>query len=185
MPKKAFLYGVPYEYYTSLKVRRYGFHGTSHRFIAGETPKFLGKKPEDCKFIICHLGNGSSLSAIVGGKVVDTSMGLTPLEGVLMGTRSGDVDPAVLEYIMDNTGMDIHQMLNCLNKKSGFAGLSCSSDMRDVKAAAEKGDEQAKAALDVWTYRIQKYIGAYNVAVRMRSSSPQASARTTARPAST
>ena len=148
MPKKAFLYGVPYEYYTSLKVRRYGFHGTSHRFIAGETPKFLGKKPEDCKFIICHLGNGSSLSAIVGGKVVDTSMGLTPLEGVLMGTRSGDVDPAVLEYIMDNTGMDIHQMLNCLNKKSGFAGLSCSSDMRDVKAAAEKGDEQAQAALE-------------------------------------
>ena len=130
-----------------------------------ETRVFLGKKPEDCKFIICHLGNGSSLSAIVGGKVVDTSMGLTPLEGVLMGTRSGDVDPAVLEYIMDNTGMDIHQMLNCLNKKSGFAGLSCSSDMRDVKAAAEKGDEQAKAALDVWTYRIQKYIGAYNVAV--------------------
>ena len=143
MPKKAFLYGVPYEYYKDLKVRRYGFHGTSHRFIAGETPKYLGKKPEDCKFIICHLGNGSSLSAIVGGKVVDTSMGLTPLEGVLMGTRSGDVDPAVLEYIMDNTGMDIHQMLNCLNKKSGFAGLSCSSDMRDVKAAAEKGDEQA------------------------------------------
>ena len=165
MPKKAFLYGVPYEYYKDLKVRRYGFHGTSHRFIAGETPKYLGKKPEDCKFIICHLGNGSSLSAIVGGKVVDTSMGLTPLEGVLMGTRSGDVDPAVLEYIMDNTGMDIHQMLNCLNKKSGFAGLSCSSDMRDVKAAAEKGDEQAQAALDVWTYRIQKYIGAYNVAV--------------------
>ena len=146
MPKKAFLYGVPYEYYKDLKVRRYGFHGTSHRFIAGETPKYLGKKPEDCKFIICHLG-------------------LTPLEGVLMGTRSGDVDPAVLEYIMDNTGMDIHQMLNCLNKKSGFAGLSCSSDMRDVKAAAEKGDEQAQAALDVWTYRIQKYIGAYNVAV--------------------
>ena len=165
MPKKAFLYGVPYEYYTNLKVRRYGFHGTSHRFIAGETPKYLGKKPEDCKFIICHLGNGSSLSAIVGGKVVDTSMGLTPLEGVLMGTRSGDVDPAVLEYIMDNTGMNIHEMLNCLNKKSGFVGLSCSSDMRDVKAAAAKGDEQAQAALDVWTYRIQKYIGAYNVAV--------------------
>ena len=165
MPPKAFMYAIPYEYYEKYGIRKYGFHGTSHRFIAGETPKFLGKKPEDCKFIICHLGNGSSLSAIVGGKVVDTSMGLTPLEGVLMGTRSGDVDPAVLEYIMDNTGMDIHQMLNCLNKKSGFAGLSCSSDMRDVKAAAEKGDEQAKAALDVWTYRIQKYIGAYNVAV--------------------
>ena len=115
MPKKAFLYGVPYEYYTNLKVRRYGFHGTSHRFIAGETPKFLGKKPEDCKFIICHLGNGSSLSAIVGGKVVDTSMGLTPLEGVLMGTRSGDVDPAVLEYIMDNTGMDQVRFLMSAN----------------------------------------------------------------------
>ena len=165
MPPKAYLYGVPYEYYKTLKVRRYGFHGTSHRFIAGETPKYLGKKPEDCKIIICHLGNGSSLSAVVGGKVVDTTMGLTPLEGVLMGTRSGDVDPAVLEYIMDNTGMDIHQMLNVLNKKSGCAGLSCSSDMRDVKAAAEKGDEQAQAALDVWTYRLQKYIGAYNVAV--------------------
>lgn len=165
MPQSHYMYAIPYEYYEKYKIRRYGFHGTSHRFIAGETPKYLGKKPEDCKFIICHLGNGSSLSAIVGGKVVDTSMGLTPLEGVLMGTRSGDVDPAVLEYIMDNTGMDIHQMLNCLNKKSGFAGLSCSSDMRDVKAAAEKGDEQAQAALDVWTYRIQKYIGAYNVAV--------------------
>ena len=165
MPPKAFLYAVPYEYYKTLKVRRYGFHGTSHRFIAGETPKYLGKDPKDCKFIICHLGNGSSLSAIVGGKVVDTSMGLTPLEGIVMGTRSGDVDPAVLEYIMDNTGMDIHQMLNVLNKKSGFAGLSVSSDMRDVKAAAAAGDEQAKNAVDIWVYRLQKYIGAYNVAV--------------------
>ncbi len=165
MPPKAYLYAVPYEYYTKFKVRRYGFHGTSHRFIAGEAPKYLGKKPEDCKLIICHLGNGSSLSAVVGGKVVDTSMGLTPLEGVVMGTRSGDVDPAVLEYVMDNTGMDIHQMLNVLNKKSGFAGLANSSDMRDVKAAAEQGDKQAQAALDVWCYRIQKYIGAYNVAV--------------------
>lgn len=165
LPAESYLYGLPYEYYEKYGVRRYGFHGTSHRFIAGETPKYLGKKPEDCKFIICHLGNGSSLSAIVGGKVVDTSMGLTPLEGVLMGSRSGDVDPAVLEYIMDNTGMDIHQMLNCLNKQSGFAGMSVSSDMRDVKAAAEQGDEQAQAALDVWCYRIQKYIGSYNVAV--------------------
>lgn len=165
MPPKAYLYAVPYEYYTNLKVRRYGFHGTSHRFIAGETPKYLGKDPKDCKFIICHLGNGSSLSAIVGGKVVDTSMGLTPLEGVVMGTRSGDVDPAVLEYIMDNTGMDIHQMLNVLNKKSGFAGLSVSSDMRDVKAAAAEGDVQAQNAVDIWTYRLQKYIGSYMVAV--------------------
>ena len=165
MPPKAFLYGVPYEYYKNLKVRRYGFHGTSHRFIAGEAPKYIGKAADDCKLIICHLGNGSSLSAVVNGKVVDTSMGLTPLEGLLMGSRSGDVDPAVLEYIMDNTGMDIHQMLNMLNKKSGFAGLANSSDMRDVKAAAEAGDEQAKAALQVWCYRVQKYIGAYNVAV--------------------
>ncbi|MBR4039891.1 MAG: acetate kinase [Clostridia bacterium] len=166
MPPKAFLYAIPYEYYTNLKVRRYGFHGTSHRFIAGETPKYLGKDPKDCKFIICHLGNGSSLSAIVGGKVVDTSMGLTPLEGIVMGTRSGDLDPAVLEYIMDNTGMDIHQMLNTLNKKSGFAGLSVSSDMRDVKAAAAQGDEQAQNAVDIWTYRLQKYIGSYMAAVQ-------------------
>ena len=165
-PPKAYLYAVPYEYYKTLKVRRYGFHGTSHRFIAGETPKYLGKKPEDCKFIICHLGNGSSLSAIVGGKVVDTSMGLTPLEGIVMGTRSGDLDPAVLEYIMDNTGMDIHQMLNTLNKKSGYAGLSVSSDMRDVKAAAAAGDAQAQTAVDIWTYRLQKYIGSYMAAVQ-------------------
>lgn len=166
MPPKAYLYAVPYEYYKNLKVRRYGFHGTSHRYIAGETPKYLGKDPKDCKFIICHLGNGSSLSAIVGGKVVDTSMGLTPLEGIVMGSRSGDVDPAVLEYIMDNTGMDIHQMLNVLNKKSGFAGLSVSSDMRDVKAAAAAGDEQAKNAVDIWVYRLQKYIGAYMAALQ-------------------
>ena len=165
IPIKAYLYGVPYEYYEKLKVRRYGFHGTSHRFIAGEAPKYIGKEPDACKLIICHLGNGSSLSAVVNGKVVDTSMGLTPLEGLLMGSRSGDVDPAVLEYIMDNTGMDIHEMLNMLNKKSGFAGLSVSSDMRDVKAAAASGDKLAKAAVDVWTYRVQKYIGAYNVAV--------------------
>ena len=166
MPPKAYLYAVPYEYYKTLKVRRYGFHGTSHRFIAGETPKYLGKDPKDCKFIICHLGNGSSLSAIVGGKVVDTSMGLTPLEGIVMGTRSGDLDPAVLEYIMDNTGMDIHQMLNTLNKKSGYAGLSVSSDMRDVKAAAAAGDAQAQTAVDIWTYRLQKYIGSYMAAVQ-------------------
>ncbi|MBQ7486882.1 MAG: acetate kinase [Clostridia bacterium] len=165
MPPKAYLYGVPYKYYETLKVRRYGFHGTSHRFIAGEAPKYIGKKPDNCKLIICHLGNGSSLSAVVNGKVVDTSMGLTPLEGLLMGSRSGDVDPAVLEYIMDNTGMNIHEMLNMLNKQSGFAGLSVSSDMRDVKAAAAKGDELAQKAVAVWTYRVQKYIGAYNVAV--------------------
>ena len=166
MEPKAFLYPVPYEYYTEYKVRRYGFHGTSHRFIASEAPKMIGKDPENCKLIICHLGNGSSLSAVVNGKVVDTTMGLTPLEGVLMGTRSGDVDPAVLEFVMDKTGMDIHQMLNVLNKKSGFEGVSgISSDMRDVVAAAAEGNERAQYALDIWEYRLQKYIGAYNVAV--------------------
>ena len=165
MPEHAYLYSIPYKYYENDKLRRYGFHGTSHRYVTLRAAELLGKDPKDLKIVSCHLGNGSSLAAVDGGKCVDTSMGLTPLEGVLMGSRSGDVDPAVLEYIMDHTGMNIHEMLNCLNKKSGFAGLSCSSDMRDVKAAAAKGDEQAQAALDVWTYRIQKYIGAYNVAV--------------------
>ena len=182
MEPKAYLYPVPYEYYTEYKVRRYGFHGTSHRFISSEAPKLLGMDPANCKLIICHLGNGSSLSAVVNGKVVDTTMGLTPLEGVEMGTRSGDVDPAVLEFVMDKTGMDIHQMLNVLNKKSGFEGVSgVSSDMRDVIDVAEgefkrierPADEAAAAmmmkrcqeALAVWEYRLQKYIGAYNVAV--------------------
>lgn len=165
MPPKAYLYPIPRKYYEEYKVRRYGFHGTSHRYIASEAPALLGKPAEDCKLIICHMGNGSSLSAVVNGKVVDTSMGLTPLEGVMMGTRSGDVDPAVLEFIMDKTGMDIHQMLNVLNKESGYRGLSVSSDMRDVVKAAAEGDSNAQDALDVWTYRLQKYIGAYNVAV--------------------
>lgn len=166
MPKKAFLYGVPYEYYKDLKVRRYGFHGTSHRFIAGETPKYLGKKPEDCKFIICHLGNGSSLSACVDGKCFDTSMGLTPLEGVLMGTRSGDLDPAVVECIANNEHLTPSETLNVLNKKSGLLGLSgVSSDMRDVRSAAAEGNEMAKVTLDIWAYRIRKYIGAYAAAM--------------------
>lgn len=182
MPAKAYLYPIPYKYYTDYQVRRYGFHGTSHRFIASEAPKLIGKPADQCKLIICHLGNGSSLSAVVNGKVVDTTMGLTPLEGVMMGTRSGDVDPAVLEFVMDKTGMDIHQMLNTLNKKSGFEGMTgLSSDMRDVIDAAEDKYERvarpadpAEAAaltqrctdaLNVWIYRLQKYIGAYNVAV--------------------
>ena len=165
LPKAASTYALNKEIADQYHIRRYGAHGTSHEYISSVVPDVVGKPAEGLKQIVLHIGNGASASAEVSGKPVETSMGLPPLEGVLMGTRSGDVDPAVLEYIMDNTGMDIHQMLNCLNKKSGFAGLSCSSDMRDVKAAAEKGDEQAKAALDVWTYRIQKYIGAYNVAV--------------------
>lgn len=165
MPPKAYMYPIPVDYYKRLKVRRYGFHGTSHRFISGEAPKYIGKDPKDCKFIVCHLGNGSSLSAVVGGKCVDTSMGLTPLEGIMMGTRSGDVDPAVLEFIMDNDGIDIHEMLDILNKKSGYAGLSVSSDMRDVQNAAADGDEQARIALDVWAYRLVKYIGGYIAAM--------------------
>ena len=166
MPPKAFLYAIPYDYYKRLKIRRYGFHGTSHRYVAGIVPGLLGKKPEDCKFVICHLGNGSSLSAIKGGKCVDTSMGLTPLEGVIMGSRSGDLDPAVLEYIMDNDGIDIHEMLNILNQKSGLTGLSgLSTDMRDVRGASEQGDPMAVTTMEAWGYRVRKYIGAYAAAM--------------------
>ncbi len=167
MPPKAFLYAIPYDYYKRLKIRRYGFHGTSHRYVASIVPDMLGKKPEDCRFVICHLGNGSSLSAIKGGKCVDTSMGLTPLEGVIMGSRSGDLDPAVLECIMENDHItDIHEMLNILNKKSGLAGLSgLSSDMRDVRGASEKGDPMAITTMEAWGYRIRKYIGAYAAAM--------------------
>ena len=166
MPPKAFLYGVPYKYYETLKVRRYGFHGTSHRFIAGEAPKYIGKTPDNCKLIICHLGNGSSLSAVVNGKVVDTSMGLTPLEGLLMGSRSGDVDPAVLEYIMDNTGMDIHEMTNVLNKKSGMLGLSgVSSDFRDLEKGMEEGDDRCAMARGVFVYQGRKLIASYAAAM--------------------
>ena len=166
MPKKAFLYGVPYEYYTNLKVRRYGFHGTSHRFIAGETPKFLGKKPEDCKFIICHLGNGSSLSAIVGGKVVDTSMGLTPLEGLMMGTRSGDMDPAIVGFIAEKENLTAAEVIDICNKKSGVLGLSgISSDFRDLVEAAAAGNDHAQTTLEAYAYRVGKYIGAYAAAM--------------------
>ena len=166
MPKKAFLYGVPYEYYTSLKVRRYGFHGTSHRFIAGETPKFLGKKPEDCKFIICHLGNGSSLSAIVGGKVVDTSMGLTPLDGFIMGTRCGGIDPSIVTFLMNKEGLTADEMSDIMNKKSGFLGVSgISSDCRDLIAAAGEGNHRAQLALDMLVYQIKKFIGGYAAAM--------------------
>lgn len=171
MPKKAYLYALPMKYYRDLKVRRYGFHGTSHRFVSGRCCELLGKT-QGTKIIVCHLGNGSSLSAVVDGKCVDTSMGLTPLQGVVMGTRSGDVDPACLQYIMNNSKNDdgtpitIDQMLNILNKKSGLLGLSeKSSDMRDVMKAADEGDEQCKLTLDIWAYSIRKYIGAYVAAM--------------------
>jgi len=163
MPAKAYMYGIPTEYYEKYQIRRYGFHGTSHRFVSGRAAELLGKGK---KIVVCHLGNGSSLSAVVDGKCVDTSMGLTPLEGVLMGTRSGDLDPAVVECIANNENMTTTQVLNMLNKKSGFLGLSgVSSDMRDVWAAAKSGNEQAKLALEHWAYRISKYIGAYAAAM--------------------
>lgn len=166
MPKKAYMYGLPYEYYTDYKVRRYGFHGTSHKFVSAEAAKFLGKDVKDIKVVTCHLGNGSSISAVDGGKCVDTSMGFTPLEGVPMGTRCGDIDPSVVEYLMGKTGMNVHEVLNVCNKKSGMAGLSgVSSDFRDLTAAAEKGNERAILALDVFGYTVKRYVGAYIAAM--------------------
>ena len=166
MPQKAYMYALPYEYYEKHAVRRYGFHGTSHMYIAQKATEFLGKDAKDLKLVICHLGNGSSISAVDGGKCVDTTMGLTPLEGLPMGTRSGSIDPAIIEYIMDSEAIDIHQMTDILNKKSGVLGLSgVSSDFRDLFAAKAEGNERAALALDVFVYTIQKYIGSYAVAM--------------------
>ena len=166
MPEKAYLYAIPYEYFEKYEIRRYGFHGTSHMFVSGEAIKFGGLDPEKAKVIVCHLGNGASISASVGGKCVDTSMGLTPLEGLIMGTRSGDIDPAVCQFICNKEGIDINEMLNILNKKSGVLGISgVSSDFRDLGKAAEEGNERAKTALDVFVYRVVKYIGAYVAAM--------------------
>ncbi|MHC1786156.1 MAG: acetate/propionate family kinase [Christensenellales bacterium] len=162
MPPKAYLYGIPMDYYRRLKVRRYGFHGTSHSYVSARAAAFLGKKAEDLRIITCHLGNGSSLAAVDHGKCVDTSMGMTPLEGLVMGTRSGNLDPAVLQYIMNSDHIDIDTLLNILNKQSGFLGLSgISSDMRDVEIAAEQGNADAQTALDMLYAGIKKYIGAY------------------------
>ena len=167
MPPKAYMYGVPKKYYDKYAIRRYGFHGTSHRFVSGRAIEILKANGIKCdKLVICHLGNGSSLSAVVNGKCVDTSMGLTPLEGVLMGTRSGSIDPAVVECIANNEGMTVTETLTELNKKSGLLGISgVSSDMRDVNAAADAGNADAKLALDMWQYGIKKYIGAYAAAM--------------------
>ena len=166
MPKTAYMYGVPYEFYEKYHIRRYGFHGTSHRFVSARAIELLGLKGKESKIIVCHLGNGSSLSAVVNGKCVDTSMGLTPLEGVLMGTRSGDLDPAVVECIANNEHLTPTETLNLLNKKSGLLGLSgVSSDMRDVYNAADEGNERAQMTLDIWAYRVKKYIGAYAAAM--------------------
>ena len=165
MPPKAFLYAVPYEWYTKHRLRRYGFHGTSHKFITQETAEFLSKPLDQTNLISIHLGNGCSMAAVRNGKCVDTTMGVTPLEGLIMGTRSGDIDPAALEYIMDQTGMDIHQMVNALNKKSGLKGICGVNDMREVVEKAAGGDAQAETALQMFCYRIQKYIGAYMAVV--------------------
>lgn len=162
MPPKAFLYGVPLDYYKRLHVRRYGFHGTSHRYVSKRAAEILGRPLEELRIVTCHLGNGSSMAAVQYGKCVDTSMGMTPLEGVLMGTRSGNVDPAVLQFIMNHENLDINQMLDILNKKSGFLGISgISSDMRDVEEAAAKGDKYAQIAIDMLYQGIKKYIAAY------------------------
>ncbi len=166
MPEYVYRYALPYEWCEEYGVRRYGFHGMSHQFIAGEAAKVMGKNPEELKLIICHVGNGASVSAVKYGKCFDTSMGLTPLEGLVMGTRSGDFDPAVAEHVMNKTGMSIAEFTNVVNKKSGLLGITgVSSDNRDVNAAAAAGNERAKLALEMCYYRLKKYIGSYSAAL--------------------
>ena len=167
MPRKAYLYGLPYECYTDLHVRKYGFHGTSHSFVSKRAVEFLGLDKDNSKVIVCHLGNGSSISAVVNGECVDTTMGLTPLEGVVMGTRSGNIDPAIMEFIAKKENLDIAGMMNVLNKKSGLLGLSggLSSDFRDLNDAAQSGNEDAANAIDVLCYGIAKFIGGYVAAM--------------------
>ena len=166
MPEKAYMYGLPYEYYEDYKVRRYGFHGTSHSFVSKRTAEILGRDYNNIKTIVCHLGNGASICAVQNGKSVDTSMGLTPLEGLVMGTRSGDVDPGALEFLAKKESLDITGLLNMLNKKSGVHGVSgISSDFRDLSAGAEAGNKRAQIALDVFCYRVAKYVGSYVAAM--------------------
>lgn len=167
MPEKAFLYGLPYGYYEKYGVRRYGFHGTSHSFVSKHAAKFMGLDLDNSKIIVAHLGNGASISAVLNGKCVDTSMGLTPLEGLVMGTRSGDIDPAIMEYIAKKEDLDIAGVMNVLNKKSGVFGISkeLSSDFRDLESAMNDGNKYAKAAMEVFSYRVAKYIGSYVAAM--------------------
>ncbi len=166
MPAKAFMYALPYEYYEKYKIRKFGFHGTSHKYVSGETAKMLNKPIEDLKIITCHLGNGSSVTAVDGGKCVDTSMGFTPLDGVVMGTRTGSMDPAVVTFLMENEKMSAKEVDNLMNKKSGVFGVSgISSDFRDLSAAADEGNERAKLALDMFIYSVTKLIGAYAAAM--------------------
>ena len=166
MPPKAYLYGVPMEYYEKLHVRRYGFHGTSHRYVSKRVCEFLGMDRSKTRVITCHLGNGSSMCAVENGKCIDTSMGITPLEGVIMGTRSGSMDPAVVQYICNNEHISVDEMLTICNKKSGLLGISgLSSDMRDIDKAADEGNERANIARDMLVYGIRKYIGSYAAAM--------------------
>ena len=166
MPKKAYLSGLPHEYYEKYKVRRYGFHGTSHSFVSKRLVEYLGMDLNNSKVIVAHLGNGASVSAVVNGKCVDTSMGLTPLEGLVMGTRSGDIDPAIMEFIAKKENLDIEGVMNVLNKKSGVQGMTgISSDFRDLEAAYNEGNEYAINAIEVFCYRVAKYIGSYVAAM--------------------
>lgn len=167
LPEYAYRYAIPTEYYEKYHVRRYGFHGTSHSFVSHETIKYLGLDPDNSKVIVCHLGNGASVSAVQNSKAVDTSMGLTPLEGLVMGTRSGDLDPAILQYLCNHEHMDINEMLTVLNKKSGVMALSnnLSSDFRDLENAMNEGNKAAGLAIDAFSYRVAKYIGAYTAAM--------------------
>ena len=166
MPEIAYIYGLPYEYYEKYSVRRYGFHGTSHSYVSKRAADILGKDYSELKTIVCHLGNGASICAVNGGKSVDTSMGLTPLEGLIMGTRSGDVDPSILDFIAQKENLTLSEVMNVLNKKSGVEGISgVSSDFRDLSAAAAEGNHRAELAIDAFAYRVVKYIGAYVAAM--------------------
>ena len=166
MPQEAYIYGIPYEYYEKYKVRRYGFHGTSHSYVSKRAAEILGKDYNSMKTIVCHLGNGASICAVNNGKSVDTSMGLTPLEGLIMGTRSGNLDPAIMEFLAKKENLDIEGVMNVLNKKSGVLGVSgVSSDFRDLEAAAGEGNERARLAQKVFAYNVVKFIGAYTAAM--------------------
>lgn len=166
MPEKAYLYGINYDDYKKYGVRKYGAHGTSHKFVAAEAAKYLGKKPEELKIVTCHLGNGSSISAVDGGKCVDTSMGFTPLAGVMMGTRSGDIDASAVEFLARKKGFSHAEVVTYLNKKCGVAGISgVSSDFRDLIAGAKKGNERCALALDMFAYQTKKFVGAYAAAM--------------------
>ena len=166
MPRKAYLYGLPYECYKDLHVRKYGFHGTSHRFVSAELAKLMGKKPEELKIVSCHLGNGSSITAVDGGKSVDTTMGFPPLDGLIMGTRCGSVDPSAIDFVEKKKGFTPDEMTSYMNKKSGFLGISgVSSDNRDISKAAEEGNERCKMVNEMFTYEIKKYIGGYAAAM--------------------